>query len=87
MEESIQHRKPVFSFSAKYVKKGAIAALEILPREIGEQAGELAREIMEKSMAASVNLHAEKYRLSVDKKIARKYGLDLSRVTNAEFIE
>jgi putative ABC transport system substrate-binding protein len=43
---AIESRIPVFTFSGKYVARGAILSLEIDPHDMGRQAGEMANSVL-----------------------------------------
>ncbi len=77
---SFQNKVPVFTFSKKYVELGALAALEIVPYDMGVQAGEIARKLAGEKNArgGQVRLEARKTILVVNRKVARKIGMRIS---------
>ncbi len=73
---SFQNRVPVFTFSKKYVELGALAALDIVPYDMGVQAGEIARRIAnERTVKGPIRLEARKTALAINRKVARKLGI------------
>lgn len=85
---SFQRSIPVFSFSDKYVKKGAVAALTIDPLEIGKQAGAMARNLFRNGKGPQ-RAYAGSPRLSVNMNIGKKIGVRINDelVRNAEKVE
>jgi putative ABC transport system substrate-binding protein len=76
---SFQNKVPVFTFSEKYVELGALAALEIVPYDMGVQAGEIAKKLAgERSARGPVRLEARKTLLVINRKVARKLGIRIS---------
>jgi putative ABC transport system substrate-binding protein len=72
---SFQNKVPVFSFSSKYVKMGALASLSADPAGMGSQTGAL---IANKSgNGIAVQMHPKKVLLYVNRKIAEKFGIQL----------
>jgi putative ABC transport system substrate-binding protein len=75
---SFQNNIPVFSFSNKYVKMGAMASLSVDPVALGVQTGALvAKKINNGVVENPVNIRPQKVLLSVNRKIAAKFGLPL----------
>ncbi|MBI5640969.1 MAG: hypothetical protein HZA17_11135 [Nitrospirae bacterium] len=75
---SFQHKMPVFTFSKKYVDMGAIAALNIVPYDLGMQAGEIARKLfLDKGTKAQIRAFPRKTALTINSKIARKMGIEI----------
>jgi putative ABC transport system substrate-binding protein len=76
---SFQNRVPVFSFSGKYVEMGALAALNIVPFDIGVQAGEMAKKLSNgRNNGMPIRVDARKTELSVNRTVARKLGIRIS---------
>ncbi len=75
---SIQHRIPIMTFSRKYLDMGAVASLDVDPREMGLQAGELVNCIV-RGTCSGGRRYARKPRLSINGKAADKMGVALSR--------
>ena len=74
-----EKRIPVFTFSRKYVEKGALFSMEVDAAEAGRQAGEMANRIL----AGAGPQHVEKADaregvLSVNPSVAKKLGISLS---------
>lgn len=75
---SFQNNVPIFSFSNKYVKMGALASLSIDPVALGAQTGTLVAKELDKGVVENhVHMRPQKVLLSVNKKIAAKFGLPL----------
>ena len=85
---SFQRSIPIFSFSNKYVKKGAVAALTIDPLEIGRQAGTMAKSLFQNSKEPQ-RAYAGSPCLSVNMNIGKKIGVRINDelVRSAEKIE
>jgi ABC-type uncharacterized transport system substrate-binding protein len=70
---------PVFSFSNKYVKMGALASLSVDPVALGALTGELVAKKLDKGVAENhVHIRPQKVLLHVNRKVAAKLGLPLS---------
>ena len=75
---SFQNNVPIFSFSNKYVKMGALASLSIDPVALGAQTGALVAKELNKGVVENhVHMRPQKVHLSVNRKIAAKFGLPL----------
>jgi len=73
---SFQHKVPVFSFSGKYVKMGALASLSADPFHLGARTGELVvKRLNTGSYENPVHLHPLKVILTINKKVAEKFSL------------
>jgi putative ABC transport system substrate-binding protein len=73
---SFQHMVPVFSFSGKYVKMGALASLNADPFSLGARTGELAeKKLNDGSYENPEHVHPAKVILTINKKVAEKFGL------------
>jgi len=76
---SFRNKVPVFSFSKKYVEMGAVAAMNIVPFDIGVQAGEIMRTVRDaKGSGFPLRVDARKADLIINRKVARKMGLSIS---------
>jgi putative ABC transport system substrate-binding protein len=76
---SFRNKVPVFSFSKKYVEMGAVAAMNIVPFDIGVQAGEIMRTVRDaKGSGPPLRVDARKADLIINRKVARKMGLSIS---------
>ena len=75
---SFQNNVPVFSFSNKYVKMGALASLSVDSVALGAQTGALVAKKLDNGVVANhVHLRPQKVLLSVNRRIAAKFGLPL----------
>jgi putative ABC transport system substrate-binding protein len=85
---SFQQSVPVFSFSEKYVKMGAVAALAIDPQNMGKQAGEMAWSLLQDGKGP-LRVYASNPRLIVNSKVGAKLGVRINGelVRNAEKVE
>ncbi|HET7317702.1 MAG TPA: ABC transporter substrate binding protein [Nitrospirota bacterium] len=85
---SFQNNLPVFSFSKKYVKNGAAAALAIDPFDMGVQAGEQYR-TLSKGGKGPLRAYARTSRLIVNRKVITKMKVQTSgeMLQNAESVE
>jgi putative ABC transport system substrate-binding protein len=76
---SFRNEVPVFSFSGKYVQMGAMAALNIVPFDIGVQAGEMAKKLSNgHNNRMPMRMDARKTELSVNRTVAQKMGIRIS---------
>jgi len=73
---SFQNRVPVFTFSRKFVEMGAVAAISVLPYDMGAQAGEMAARLLRDRQAGG-RVAPRKTVLVINGKVARKLGLRL----------
>jgi putative ABC transport system substrate-binding protein len=85
---SFQNKAPIFSFSEKYVKLGAVAALLIDPFDMGAQAGKMARDLFQ-GVKSPLRVYARGARLMVNRKVAEKIGVRINDelVRNAEKVD
>lgn len=74
---SFQNRIPVFTFSRKYVELGAVASLDIIPSDIGRQAGGIAKELITGKSKPPVRVDAKKAVLAINRRIALKLGIKI----------
>ena len=75
---SFQNKVPVFSFSSKYVKMGALASISADPFDLGAQTGEIVANKFAKGLGEDpVLVRSRKIVLSVNRKIAEKLGIPL----------
>jgi len=73
---SFQNKVPVFSFSGKYVKMGALASLSADPFHLGAKTGELvAKKLNNHSYENPAHMHPTKVIMTINKKVAEKFGL------------
>jgi putative tryptophan/tyrosine transport system substrate-binding protein len=77
---SFKNNVPVITFSDKYVKKGALAALRADSFGLGAQTGDLvAKRLKSGFQERPVHLHPKKILFSVNDKISHKFGLKEKR--------
>ena len=75
---SFQNNVPVFSFSNKYVKMGAMASLSVDPVALGAQTGAFVAKKLDNGVVENlVHIRPQKVLLFVNRKIAAKFGLPL----------
>ncbi len=75
---SFQNRVPVFTFSKKYVEMGALASLNIVPFDLGVQAGEIAKKLLSgRAVKSPIRTYARKTDLTINKKVAKKLGIKI----------
>jgi putative ABC transport system substrate-binding protein len=73
---SFQNRIPIFTFSKKYVEMGALAGLNVMPSDLGRQAGEIALRILSgDDPVLPIRQDARKTRLVLNRKVAGKLSL------------
>lgn len=85
---SFENKVPIFTFSRKYVEMGALAALNIIPFDMGVQAGEIARMLSE-GHKDSIRVYTKKAHLIINTKVAKKLGIKIKNefLRRAEIIE
>lgn len=69
-------RVPVVAFSPAYVKAGALLAVYSTPRQIGTQAGALARTLLQGG-AAPASQYPVEFSVAVNEHVARSLGMEL----------
>jgi len=74
---SFQHNLPIFSFSRKTVSLGAVAALHVSPHDMGAQAGEITRRLLQ-GAKGPVRAYAQYPRMIVNRKVAAKIGVKIN---------
>eukprot|EP01032_Pedospumella_encystans_P026470 gene26469-29906_t len=72
-------RVPVVAFSPAYVKAGALLALYSTPRQIGVQAGALARGVLQGGPVPA-SQYPQEFSVAVNEHVARSLGLTLDEV-------
>lgn len=79
---SFKRKKPILSFSEKYVKMGALAAVTMDPVDIGKQAGEMAKQVlMPGGKLKKKHVDARKPVIFINSKVAEKFrevGIDVN---------
>lgn len=75
---SQENHVPVVAFAAKYLEQGALAAYVVDPHAMGQQAGEMARRILDGAAAEDVPAEfAAKASLKVNPTVANHLGISL----------
>jgi len=76
---------PVITFSRKYLDMGALISLEIDPKDIGRQAGEIVRRILHGTRAKDIPpVSARRVVPRINRLAAGKLGIQPEYVTNAQ---
>jgi putative ABC transport system substrate-binding protein len=76
---AMENRIPVFTFSDKYVDKGALLSLEVDASEVGKQAGEMANMILAGTEARNIRkADAHGGILTINLIVAKKLGITLN---------
>ncbi|HNI80780.1 MAG TPA: ABC transporter substrate binding protein [Rhodocyclaceae bacterium] len=70
------HRSPVVGFSAAYIKAGALLALYSTPAQIGQQAGEVARQALASGTLPPPQ-YPRQFRVGTNAYVARSLGITL----------
>lgn len=85
---SLENNIPIFTFSEKHVRLGALMSLSPDPSEVGEKAGALARRILAGEKIINIKPGTvDKTRLSLNTSVANKLGISISRqVINSAYI-
>jgi putative tryptophan/tyrosine transport system substrate-binding protein len=75
---SFNHSIPLVSFSEKFAGMGALAAIAIIPRDLGRQTGEMVREYLRDRIAyKNRRSYARKNEIFINWTVARKLGINL----------
>jgi len=81
---SFRKKIPVLSFSDKYVKMGALAAVSMDPFDIGVQAGEMVNRVLGSGdVTALKRVDARKPVVSINNRIAEKFGIEIDETVRA----
>ncbi len=74
---------PVVTFAGKYVDTGALASLDIDGFDLGKQGGEMANRVLDGTRVSELpNAEARKAVLKVNRKVAKKLGINLKGIEN-----
>jgi putative ABC transport system substrate-binding protein len=77
---SMQNRIPIFTFSEKYLKMGALVSVEINPFILGKQAGEMAGRILSGTDVKKLpGMDAADANITVNFIVAEKMGITVKR--------
>jgi len=73
----LENRKPIISFSEKYVELGALMSISIDPFDIGTQAGEMAKTVLSNTGGNknAQRIDARKAVILINMRIAKKLGI------------
>lgn len=76
---TLENKIPVFTFSDKYVEKGALMSLEVDAEDAGRQAGEMANRILAGAAVQGIeNEDARGEILTVNMIVAKKLGISIN---------
>ncbi|RQW82116.1 MAG: ABC transporter substrate-binding protein [Geobacter sp.] len=76
---SIRTKIPVFTFSEKYLRLGAVMSLDLNTFEVGKQAGEIAKKIRSGTAVKNIpRTFAEQATPTVNHAVAAKFGIPLN---------
>lgn len=77
---SLRNNIPLIGISEKYVKNGALMAYTFDNKDVGRQAGEIARQILDGKPVEAFAIHPpRKLKLSLNLKVAKKLGLEIPK--------
>lgn len=76
---AIENRIPLLCTSDVFVKAGAFAAVSPNHKDVGKQAAELARKILERSMSSLGIVYPDHFKLTVNTSTAEKLGIKLKK--------
>jgi putative ABC transport system substrate-binding protein len=80
LSETLNHNLPVIGFSEEFVKSGALASVSVAYDDIGRQAWDLARRIIEKRLTLPMKpVPADRLRTAVNQNTAKYLGLDIPK--------
>jgi putative ABC transport system substrate-binding protein len=84
---TLENKIPLLCTSAVFVKAGALAAVSSDHRDVGRQAAELARKILELSTPGSLGIvYPDRFKLTVNTDTAKQLGLELEVVQEGPMI-
>ena len=82
IKESLLRKIPVVGYNSWFAKNGALLSFVIDYRDVGKQAGEMAKKILLKGPSDDIGIAPpENIKTSVDLKIAEKLGVKISPAT------
>lgn len=82
---SIEHKKPILTFSEKYLQIGALMSITTDPFDMGTQAGEMAKRILSGEDIFNVKeVNPRKAVISINLKIAKKLGIPIGEDISAD---
>jgi len=74
--QSYQKKVPIISFSQSLVNAGALAAVYSSPHQIGQQAGEVAIDILNARLPSKHHLYPKYFDVAINRAVARSLGLE-----------
>jgi putative tryptophan/tyrosine transport system substrate-binding protein len=74
---SFRFRKPVFGYSAGYVRAGALASIYSTPGQIGQTAAKRIRDLLARTPQAFEAVYARDYSIAVNRGLAANLGLQV----------
>lgn len=74
---SFRARIPLAAFSPAYVRAGALLALHVTPVQMGQQAAEIARGVLQGKALSPTPLYSQEVSVAVNEHVARSLGLTL----------
>lgn len=78
LSTSIEKKIPILTFSSKYVEMGALMSIAVDPFDMGQQAGELARKLLDEGFKGEdKTIFARKGVVTFNRKVAEKLGIKL----------
>ncbi len=87
---SFRHRVPLAAISEKYVNQGALMSLKVDYKHIGQQAGQIAREMLKGNLKENrTSVFAKNNKLIINVKTAKKLGIKIPKpiLTNALLVK
>jgi putative ABC transport system substrate-binding protein len=80
LSSALEERVPVIGFSREFARSGAFLCLSVNYRDIGRQAGQLARKILDGQVSLPMRpLHPDRIEMSLNLKTAKFLGIDIPR--------
>lgn len=74
---SFRARIPMVAFAPAYVRAGALMALHVTPSQIGQQAGAMARGVLQGKSLPPIPVYSQSFSISVNEHVARSLALKL----------
>lgn len=77
LQESLEANRPVFGFSAEFVKRGALLSLSANYAAIGRQAGRLSKRLLDRHVTAPIRTTPDRLSLALNMRTARYLGIEI----------
>ncbi|MEI8030483.1 MAG: ABC transporter substrate binding protein [Comamonadaceae bacterium] len=74
---SFRAKVPMVAFSPAYVRAGALLALYVTPTQVGLQAANIARGVLQGKALSAMPIYSQDFSVSVNEHVARSLGLSL----------